>query len=115
MNTATIIANEVSRVTRVPVNEILSGRRSADIVTARHMCIVLMREFTPWGTPTIARALQLYDHTTVIHALRTWPARQRREPLAEKIGAVRLRVSARLAEQRASQRVVAEANGHVVA
>lgn len=115
MNTATIIANEVSRVTRVPVNEILSGRRSADIVTARHMCIVLMREFTSWSTPTIARSLNMLDHTSVGHALRQWPTRLRRQPMAEHIGKVRLRIAERLADQRAARRAHAEANGHVVA
>lgn len=114
MNVATIIATEVARVTNVPVREILSARRDKNTVVARHMCIVLMREFTPWGTPTIARALRMYDHTTVRHAIQTWPTRVERNPLAERIGQARSAVSRKLAKQREAMRIHAEANGHVV-
>jgi len=114
MNTATIIAQEVARATGVSITEILSGRRDARTVVARHMCAVLMRDVTPWGTPAIARALKLYDHTTILHALKTWPIRLQKNPLAARIGVARAAIDRRLAKQRAAARIVDEASGHVV-
>jgi chromosomal replication initiation ATPase DnaA len=97
-NTANIITDEVSKATGVSVLDIVSERRHPPFVTARHMCMVLLRELTPWSLPRIARALRRQDHTTVMHALRTWPDRAARDPLAQCILIAKPRAMSRLDE-----------------
>lgn len=100
-NTVTIIAQEVSRVTGVSIPDILSERRDLHIVNARHLAMVLTREFTPFGSAKIARAWHRADHTTVLHAYRQWPKRasvrglgpletQAREAVRERLNLRRL-------------------------
>lgn len=82
-NTVTIIAQEVSRVTGVSITDILSERRELPIVNARHLAIVLTKEFTPFGASKIAKAWKRADHTTILYAYREWPGRAQRRGLQE--------------------------------
>lgn len=51
--------------------DIVSPRRDADAVTARHMVSAAMRDLTPLSLPSIGRALGGRDHTTVLHAVQS--------------------------------------------
>jgi chromosomal replication initiation ATPase DnaA len=95
-NTVTIIAQEVDKATGVPIRDMLSERREAPIVRARHMAIMLTREFTKFGAGKVAKAWGRADHTTVLHAYRTWPERARKHGLEWKYQEVRSRVLVRI-------------------
>ena len=49
--------------------EIVSDRRTARLVKARHIAMWLMRETTPRSLPVIGRRFRR-DHSTVFHALK---------------------------------------------
>ena len=49
-------------------NDIVSKRRSKDVVVPRQIAIYLCREFTPRSYPEIGRRFGGLDHSTVIHA-----------------------------------------------
>lgn len=100
-NTVTIIAQEVSRVTGVSIPDLLSERRDATLVDARHLAMVLTKEFTPFGSSKVAKAWRRADHTTVLYAYRQWPKRaserglqsfetQAREAVRERLNLRRL-------------------------
>lgn len=54
------------------VNEkdIVSPRRDAPSVQARHVAIYLARQMTPLSLPAIGRLFGGRDHTTILHAVR---------------------------------------------
>lgn len=114
-NTVTIIAQEVSRVTGVSVTEILSERRCARIALARHMCFALARDLTTHSFPKIARAFRRKDHTTVIYALRAWPAKVRTCETNRMMADARKAIDGRLAPSVETRRAVAEVRGLVAA
>lgn len=112
-NTATIIAQEVERVTGVPIVDMKSERKDARTVVARHMCWVLMRELTTFSTPKIARALGRNDHTTVLSAINSWPYKVKRWPEAERIGEARAAIVERTRGRDERRRAHAQATGVV--
>jgi chromosomal replication initiation ATPase DnaA len=114
-NTVTIIAQEVSRATGVSVTEILSERRAAHIALARHMCFALARDLTTHSLPKIARAFRRKDHTTVMYALRSWPAKARRCETHRMMADARAAIEERLAPALQTKRAVAEVRGLVAA
>lgn len=54
----------------VSVNDVVSARRTKDVVNPRHVAMFLCKELTPYSLPAIGRAFGGRDHTTVLHALR---------------------------------------------
>jgi chromosomal replication initiator protein len=98
-NTVTIIAQEVTKVMGVSIRDLLSERREGPIVLARHMAMNLTKEFTRFGSGKVARAWGRADHTSVLHAYRTWPERARKHGVEFKYLEVRKRVSERVAER----------------
>lgn len=50
--------------------ELLSQRRTKEIITARHTTYWLCKETTPHSFPQIGRFLGGYDHTTILHGYR---------------------------------------------
>lgn len=63
------IVTEVSRTLQVPVEDIYSQRRSADILYARQISIYIAKELTQLSFVDIGKAFKL-NHTTIIHAVR---------------------------------------------
>lgn len=55
---------------RVSQTELLSRRRTADVVLPRQIAMYLARNFTIQSMPQIGRATGRKDHTTVLHAVR---------------------------------------------
>ena len=102
MNTVTIIAQEVSRITGISIFDMLSERREAPIIDARHMAIALTKEFTPFGSAKVAKAWKRADHTSILHAYRVWPERMQKRGLHVKFGEAREAVRARILTRRVS-------------
>lgn len=105
MNTVTIIAREVSSAMGVSILDLISERREAPIVRARHMAMMLTKEFTKFGAAKVARVWGRSDHTSVLHAYRTWPDRARKHGLEWKYTEVKTRVAERVQSRRAASSV----------
>ena len=60
----------VSRHYKVPRNELLSARRSRDVVRPRQIAMYLAKALTSRSLPEIGRRFGGRDHTTVLHAVR---------------------------------------------
>lgn len=114
-NTVTIIAQEVSRATGVTVADILSERKDAKSVIARHMCFALAKEYTTHSLPKIARAFKRKDHTTVLWALRVWPAKAVNCEVYRMMADAKRGVEDRLAYPKQQRQAIAEARGLVAA
>lgn len=60
----------VSRHYKVPRNELLSARRSRDVVRPRQIAMFLAKALTQRSLPEIGRRFGGRDHTTVLHSVR---------------------------------------------
>ncbi|WDR06927.1 chromosomal replication initiator protein DnaA [Devosia rhodophyticola] len=60
----------VSRHFKVPRNELLSARRSRDVVRPRQIAMFLAKALTSRSLPEIGRRFGGRDHTTVLHSVR---------------------------------------------
>ena len=54
---------------KVPVQDIISKGRRAELVSARQVAMYLIRELTEHSYPEIGSFFSNRDHTTVIHAV----------------------------------------------
>lgn len=63
------IVAAVSERFGVSVNDIMSMRRTNEIIYARHACYWLVREVTPLSLLQIARFMDKKDHSTIIHGI----------------------------------------------
>ena len=63
------ILKEVSKYYSIPVNDIISSKRSALISHARHVAMYLSRELTNASLPKIGKDFGNRDHPTVIYAV----------------------------------------------
>jgi len=57
----------------VTLSDMLSPRRTANIVKPRQVAMFLCKEFTPRTLPELGRRFGGRDHTTVLHAVRKIP------------------------------------------
>ncbi len=64
------ILRTVSRHYKVPRNELLSARRSRDVVRPRQIAMYLAKALTQRSLPEIGRRFGGRDHTTVLHSVR---------------------------------------------
>ncbi|UYN99005.1 MAG: chromosomal replication initiator protein DnaA [Devosia sp.] len=64
------ILKAVSRHYKVPRNELLSARRSRDVVRPRQIAMYLAKALTSRSLPEIGRRFGGRDHTTVLHSVR---------------------------------------------
>jgi chromosomal replication initiator protein len=64
------ILRMVSRHYKVPRNELLSARRSRDVVRPRQIAMFLAKALTSRSLPEIGRRFGGRDHTTVLHSVR---------------------------------------------
>jgi len=70
--------------------DLLSGRRTADVVYPRQIAMFLCKEFTKRSLPEIGRRFGGRDHTTVLHAVRIVGQREKtNETLAADLKALR--------------------------
>jgi hypothetical protein len=64
------IIDVVAKHYGVSATDIVSARRTADVVLPRQVAIYIARTHTPLSTPQIGRALGGRDHTTIGHAVK---------------------------------------------
>jgi len=60
----------VSRHFKIPRTDILSSRRSRDVVRPRQIAMYLAKSLTSRSLPEIGRQFGGRDHTTVLHSVR---------------------------------------------
>ena len=65
------IQNTVSNYFNIPLNEMLSQRRSRPLARPRQIAMYLAKKMTTRSLPEIGRRFSNRDHTTVIHAVKT--------------------------------------------
>ena len=65
------IQNIVSNYFNIPLNEMLSQRRSRPLARPRQIAMYLAKKMTTRSLPEIGRRFANRDHTTVIHAVKT--------------------------------------------
>ena len=65
------IQNVVSNYFNIPLNEMLSQRRSRPLARPRQIAMYLSKKLTSRSLPEIGRRFANRDHTTVIHAVKT--------------------------------------------
>ena len=70
------IARRFSKATGVSLKDIKGTSRERNIVIVRHAIIYWARRRTPSSLPQIARFLGGRDHTTSLHAVRTYPQKR---------------------------------------
>jgi chromosomal replication initiator protein len=70
----------VSRHFKVPRNELLSARRSRDVVRPRQIAMYLAKALTSRSLPEIGRRFGGRDHTTVLHSVRKVEQMMRDDP-----------------------------------
>lgn len=88
------IQRAICEVYEVDLHDLLSARRTANIVMPRQVSMYLAKELTGLSLPRIARATGDRDHTTALHAIRKIKqlCKTDRE-LASKVDLVRERLS----------------------
>jgi hypothetical protein len=70
----------------VKLSEMLSKRRTADIVRPRQIAMFLCKKLTPHSLPQLGRRFGSRDHTTVLHAVGKMAHLETRDPdLAEDL------------------------------
>ena len=62
-----VIIDVVSRYFNIPVNDILSGKRTKEIAYARQIAMYLCRILTDYSYPEIGEFFNGKNHTTIIH------------------------------------------------
>lgn len=81
----------------VSVLDLLSIRRSAELVKARQVAMYLSKEFTSKSLPEIGRRFGGRDHTTVIHALRKIKEKESSDKeMADDLNALRQQIREQL-------------------
>ena len=65
------IQNVVSNYFNIPLNDMLSQRRSRPLARPRQLAMYLAKKMTTRSLPEIGRRFANRDHTTVIHAVKT--------------------------------------------
>ena len=92
------IQNAVERHCNVGHIELISARRTANVVRPRQIAMFLAKNLTPHSLPVIGGKFGGRDHTTVLHAVRKIEAlRTRDKTLAADLDAIGRAIAARLA------------------
>jgi hypothetical protein len=92
------IKSAVARHCRVTITDMVSARRTAEVVRPRQIAMFLARHLTPNSLPVIGRSFGGRDHTTVLHAIRKIEAvRTHDKTLADDLDAISRALSAQVA------------------
>jgi hypothetical protein len=78
-----VIMDAVCAVFGVNKNDMLSNRRTAELVMPRHVAMFLSKELTARSLPDIGRMFSDRDHTTVLHAVRRIHGLRASDPLLD--------------------------------
>ena len=92
-----VIQDRVAEAFSVSRVDILSPRRDRGSVIARHVAMLLCREFTTNSLPAIGRMFDDRDHTTVLHGIRAITRRIAADPaLAHQVNRLRSAMAERV-------------------
>jgi hypothetical protein len=84
---------------RIPVQEMVSDRKSRESARPRQVAMYLARKLTPKSLPEIGRRFGGRDHTTVMHAIRQVEKLIATDPdVADEVAALRMCLSAERVE-----------------
>lgn len=75
-NIQAIVANHFD----ISINDLVSQRRTKDLILPRHVALYLAKELTEFSYPVIGRYFGGRDHSTIIHAVQKIAARMESEP-----------------------------------
>jgi chromosomal replication initiator protein len=90
-----LIVSVVATTFGVPATEIISPRRTADIMTARFAAYLLARQMTCKSFPTIGRAIGGRDHSSVIYGNANAELMHKNsEPFRDLVEAARIAIAA---------------------
>lgn len=79
------IIESVANVYGRTVDELTGPARYARLCDARHLAMVLIRVRFNWSMEEIGRVFGNRDHTTVLHAIRSFPKRMKSDPHLEAV------------------------------
>ena len=75
---------------KVSIDDIVSARRTSDIVMPRHIAMYLARTMTPRSFPEVGRRMGNRDHTTVLHGFKKIERLVRENPnVADDVNAIK--------------------------
>jgi len=84
-----IVITDVQKVVAAHFNvsrlDLVSHRRTQDVVRPRHIAMYLCRNLTTRSMPEISRCFSKRDHTTVMHAIRSVNEMMKNPAFAEEI------------------------------
>lgn len=87
------IQRAVARTYNIAKSDLLSARRTANVVRPRQIGMYLAKTLTPKSLPEIGRRFGGRDHTTVLHAVRKIAALIQRDPmLAEEVTSLEMQL-----------------------
>jgi hypothetical protein len=88
------VQRAIAREYGVTRMDLISPRRTKDIVLPRQIAMYLARQMTPRSLPEIARRFGNRDHTTAIHAVRKIAAMVEADPaVADRVSYLKARIS----------------------
>lgn len=77
----------------IPWLDLVSARRTGDLIKPRFVAIWLLRDLTPWSMPKIAKYFGRRDHTSILHAIRRVDEMLKTDPrVADDIDVIRLKI-----------------------
>jgi len=84
------ILKVVAKHYKVSIDDIVSARRTSDIVMPRHIAMYLARTMTPRSFPEVGRRMGNRDHTTVLHGFKKIERLVRENPnVADDVNAIK--------------------------
>lgn len=100
--TLDLIMRCVCKFYNVTKTDLISQRRTLEIVRPRQICVYLAKELTPRSYPAIGRALGGRDHTTAMNSVQKITSLLRHDTrLADEIEILKLRIAQEMAEAKA--------------
>ena len=100
--TIDLIMRCVCNFYNVTKTDIVSQRRTLEIVRPRQICVYLAKELTPRSYPAIGRALGNRDHTTALSSFRKITSLLVHDTrMADEIEVIKLRIAQEMAEAKA--------------
>ena len=73
------VISAVAKYYGVPLGDLVSSRRTRDLIRPRHVAMYLAKQLTKHSLPTIGRVLER-DHTTVLHGCRQIEKLRQQDP-----------------------------------
>ena len=84
------ILKVVAKHYKMSIDDIVSARRTANVVMPRHIAMYLAKTMTPRSFPEVGRRMGNRDHTTVLHGFKKIERLVREKPsVAEEVNTIK--------------------------